>query len=136
MYERIYRLLQPDFDPNRRVRILRSSEDPGLAEFFKIVKARGATSLDPDGTIFVQIDDADSATKGTWLEEFAHALQFLQYGNIVLSIDDRERAERELEVARCLLNRSDRLKLSEVDIEESKQIVQNYGKYDDDYQED
>jgi hypothetical protein len=129
MYERIYRLLQSQLDPDHRVHLLRSSEDPGLAEFFKIMQAYGATSMEPNGNIYVQIDDARSASKGTWLEEFAHALQFLQYGNIALSVDDEERAMRELEVAECLLKRADRLHLTQGDIDTSKETVQYYEEY-------
>lgn len=129
MYERIYRLLQPQLDPDRRVYILRSSEDPGLAEFFRIMQAHGATSMEPNGNIYVQIDDVRGASKGTWLEEFAHALQFLRSGHLALSVDDQERAIRELEVAECLVRRAPRLHLSNEDVNTSMRTVQYYEEY-------
>lgn len=129
MYERIYRLLQPKLDPECRVNILRSSKDPNLAEYLQRIKKRGSTHMEEDGNIYVKIDDAKNATKGTWLEEFAHARQYLKYGNIIVtsSDDDQERRKRELEVAICLLDRADRLKLSDTDVRESQEILQNYG---------
>ncbi len=131
MYERMYHLLQPKLDPERRVRILRSSKDPELVRFFLRTRSRGSTSMDLNGRITIQIDDAGGGTKGTWLEELAHALQYLKDGNIeaVLSGDDYERWKRELEVATCLLQRANRLKLSEIDRKESERIVQEYGEY-------
>jgi hypothetical protein len=129
MYERIYRLLQSKLDPERRISILRSSKDPGLAEYLQQMKKRGSTHMEEDGNIYVKIDDAKNVTKGTWLEELAHALQYLKYGNIIMAPrdDDRERKEREVEVAICLLEKADRLKLSDIDLKESKEILQNYG---------
>ncbi len=123
MYERIYRLLQPKLDPERRVHILRSSEDSGLANFLSAVNSSGSTGMDVDGKIYVQIDDLRNENKATWLEEFAHALQFLKYGNVELSVDDAERDEREKEVAECLLSR----KLSAKEIEEIQHALKRYG---------
>ena len=64
---------------------------------------------------------------GVWLEEFAHALQFIKYGNVPLSNDDRQRRERELEVAECLQNRADRLNLTQEDMRYLKQAIEYYG---------
>ncbi len=79
--------------------------------------------MENDGKIYVQIDDLRNAGKATWLEEFAHALQFLKYGNVELSVDDAERDEREKEVAECLLSR----KLSVKEIAETELALKRYG---------
>ncbi len=65
--------------------------------------------------------------KGLWLEEFAHALQFLNKGNIPLSCDDQERNSRELEVAVCLQGRASRQKLPPEDIEYLERAIKLYG---------
>ncbi len=55
--------------------------------------------MEEDGAIYVKIHDQGGASRATWLEEYAHALQFLRDGHVELSVDDSERRERELEVA-------------------------------------
>jgi len=120
-------MLQPKFDPDKRVRIIRVSENPELAEYLLCVNASGATHMEPKGEIYVKIDDGGNATNGTWFEEFAHALQFLRYGNVPLSVDNKERLDREYEVAKCLLEKREQLRLSEDDIEHSLKIVEDYG---------
>jgi len=85
--------------------------------------------METDDHIYVKIDDTGNATKGTWMEEFAHALQFLKYGHISLSSDSKESLEREYEIAICLIEKSSRLGLSEDDIKESQKIIQDYKGY-------
>lgn len=125
-YKRIYYALRSKLDPDQRVHILLSSNDPGLAKYFRWTNSRGSTHMEPDNHIYVKIDDTGNATKGTWLEEFAHALQFLKYGHISLSSDSKESLEREYEIAVCLIEKSDRLGLSEDDIKESQKAIQEY----------
>jgi len=129
MYERIYYALQPKLDPNRRIDVLRSSNDPELEKYFKWTGSRGSTHMEEDNKIYVKIDDTGNATKGTWLEEFAHALQFLKYGNILYSSDNHESLAREYEIAICLIKKSNQLGLSEDDIKESKKIIKEYEEY-------
>jgi hypothetical protein len=110
---RLLRLFLADrFDPDSRIRVLQSSKDPALAAYFDAMKALGSTDFDFDtGLIFVKIHDAGGAGVGTWLEEYAHALQYLRHGNVPLSVDDLERNRREIETAQCILEHCERLKL-------------------------
>ena len=50
-------------DPDKRVTILRSSEDPSLQEYLAFSGNAGTCNMDPDDQIFVQIDDLGGATK-------------------------------------------------------------------------
>jgi len=129
MYERVFRMLQPKYDPNGRVRIELSSNDTELGKYLQFRRARGCTHMNEDGKIFVWMDDAGNATIGTWFEEFGHALQYLKYGNVTLSVDSKEQLEREYEVAVCLLERHEQLRLSEIDIKESLKSVEEYEEY-------
>lgn len=127
MFERLFQKLVHRFDPERRVQLLRSSEDPGLGEYLEAIEALASTDMDSEGRISVKIHDQQNPTKGVWLEEFAHALQFLQYGNVPLSSDDRERCERELEVAQCLFDRAERQHLTQEDISDLERAIRYYG---------
>lgn len=127
MFERLFRKLVHRFDLEGRVQLLRSSKDSGLGEYLEAIEALASTDMDSEGRIFVKIHDKQNPTKGVWLEEFAHALQFLQYGNVPLSSDDRERCERELEVAQCLIERAERQHLTPEDISDLERAIQYYG---------
>ena len=66
MRESILRAFLHHLDPDERIVILRSSEDPGLRRMFTLYGALGSTYLDPNGKIYVQIDDARGANKAIW----------------------------------------------------------------------
>ena len=127
MYERLFQKLVYRFDPERRITLLRSSNDPGLEKYFEMMRSPGSTHMELDGHIYVKIHDKQNPPKGVWLEEFAHALQFIRYGNVPLSSDDKERLDRELEVAQCLHERADRLHLSQEDVHHLEQAIRYYG---------
>lgn len=132
--ERIISAFKKKYDGDGQVCILWSSEDSELARYFDYGGNFGATHQEENGEIFVKLHDADSRRqmlKATVLEELGHALQFKQRGNISISCDNRERYERELEVAQCMMNRFDqgRLKLSDDDIEPYRSAIESYGQY-------
>lgn len=130
MFERLFRKLLYKFDPGKRISLLRSSDDPGLAAYLIAIKAEASTHMDEDGRIYIKILDIIPPSKGTLLEEFAHALQYIKNGNIPLSCHDQERRERELEVAKCLDDRADRLKLSQGDRDHISRAIDRYGDED------
>lgn len=82
--------------------------------------------MDPDDQIFVQIDDLGGATKAVWLEELAHARQFMIYGSIDASADWSERCTREIEVHECLLKNAKRLRLTPQEISDCKRQLDFY----------
>ena len=84
------------------------------------------SNMDPDDKIFVQIDDLGGATKAVWLEELAHARQFMIYGSIDASADWSDRCEREIEVHECLLKNAKRLKLTPQEISDCKRQLDFY----------
>lgn len=127
MFELVFHLLRAKFDPDSRIHILRSSQDPGLADYFEFMSATGSTDMDPEGHIFVKLHDVHGVDKLTWLEEFAHALQLLKDGPIALSYDDTERKIRELEVAHCLLENSVRFRLSQTEQDDCRQRMLFFG---------
>ena len=53
--------------------------------------------------------------------------EFIKYGNVPLSSDDRQRRERELEVAQCLKERASRLHLLDEDMRHLEQAIAYYG---------
>jgi len=83
--------------------------------------------MEENGLIYVKIHDIGGATKGTWFEEFGHALQCLKYGNVELSVDSRERCRRETEVANCLVDNANHLHLSMEDVEHCQKSLLTYG---------
>jgi len=124
----IIALLRRRLDPDGRVHVLLSSEDAELGSYFDAMGAVGSTDMDFDtGNVYVKIHDAGGATPGTWLEELAHAVQFLKYGNVALSVDQTERRERELEVAGCLALNAGRFGLSDGDMMHIAQALGFYG---------
>jgi hypothetical protein len=125
-YIKYYRTLKTKFDHDSKVSLLRSSEDPELSCYMDWVGAKGSTDMDENGNVFVKINDAGDATKSTWLEELAHAIQFLKDGHIDLRCDQKQRAEREIEVADCLLCNSKKLKLSDDDIDNCQKSKEHY----------
>jgi hypothetical protein len=131
MYQKIYEKMCHKFDPDKRVSLARSSTDPELDRYFRAMNAYGSTHMEEDGAIYVKIHDQGGASRATWLEEYAHALQFLRDGHVELSVDDSERRERELEVARCLLADKRERKLSVADKQHYQQVIEIYGKDDD-----
>lgn len=108
----LFRRLKRKFDPDDRVDLLLSSEDPELGRYLDAVNAIAATHMDAEGRITIKIHDARGVSKACWLEEMAHALQYLRDGNIPLSRESPERNAREVEVAQCLIGRIDRGRLS------------------------
>jgi hypothetical protein len=130
--ERIISAFKKKYDGDGQVCILWSSEDSELARYFNYQCSLGSTHQEPDGKIFVKLHDADprrQMLKATVLEELGHALQYKQRGNISITRDNSERKERELEVAKCMINRFDqrRLKLSADDIEHYRSAIEFYG---------
>ena len=87
--------------------------------------------MEEDGAIYVKIHDQGGASRATWLEEYAHALQFLRDGHVELSVDDSGRKEREPEVALCLLEEKIVHKLSTEDKQPYQQVIKIYGHDDD-----
>jgi hypothetical protein len=127
VFERLFQKLVYQFDPARRITLLRSSDDPELERYLDFMRSPGSTHMELDGRICVKIHDKQNPSKGVWLEEFAYALQFIKYGNVPLSSDDQQRRERELEVAQCLKERARRLHLLEDDIRHLEQAIAYYG---------
>lgn len=127
MFELMLAMLREHIDPSNRIRILRSSRDVRLAEYFEKMGIVGSTHIDSHH-IYIKIHDAGGATIGTWFEELGHALQYLYYGNVELSVDNIERCQREIEVAQYLLDHAQRLHLSERDRQHCRQIIAWYKK--------
>lgn len=125
MVERLFQKLKYKFDLEKRISLIRSGDTPGLAEYLKAIKAEASTHMEEDGRVYIKIIDRPS--KGTLLEEFAHALQYVKTGNVPLTHDDGERRRREYEVAKCLEERADRLKLSDRDRTHLTQAIEHYG---------
>jgi hypothetical protein len=113
----VVKILAPKYDPDGRISILRTSQDPELKRYLDAVNARGATSMDESGSICIKIDDLSEDIKGLCIEELLHALQYLRTGNVPLSSDDAERNHRELEVAFCILEHAESMRLSPADVE-------------------
>lgn len=127
MYETIFLSLRSELDPDSRITILRSSEDPGLGEYLEWCGAFGSTHMEPDGNIFVKFHDVGGVEKLTWLEEFIHALQFLKYGDVSLSCDDHERKRRETEAASCILKNAKKLHLTPKEIDDCEENLDYHG---------
>lgn len=126
MRESLLRAFLHHLDPDERIVILRSSEDPGLRRMFTLYGALGSTYLDPNGKIYVQIDDARGANKAIWLEELAHARQCMLDGSPEASSDMAQICDREIEVHQCLLANASRLKLTPNDIAACEAQLQYY----------
>lgn len=131
MYQKIYEKMCHRFDPDKRVSLARSSADSELDRYFRTMHAYGSTDMEEDGAIYVKIHDQGGASRATWLEEYAHALQFLRDGHVELSVDDSGRKEREPEVALCLLEEKIVHKLSTEDKQPYQQVIKIYGHDDD-----
>ena len=67
-----------------------------------------------------------SCTWRTWFEEFGHALQYLKYGNVELSIDGAERRNHEIEVANCLMENAGHFRLSTDDVAHCQATISAY----------
>ena len=126
VYRRFLRLKRY-FDRDDRVSLLLASRDPELAEYLQARSSAGSTHMEPDGKVFIKIDDQSEAAADTLNEEMAHALQYLRYGNVPLSRDDALRGSREIEVAECILGRKDRWKLSKRELTQLKRTIVFYG---------
>lgn len=113
----LFERLRKRVDKENRVNLLLSSKDPNLSDYFNAIGSAGSTHMEEDGKIYVKIHDAGGASFPTWLEEMAHAQQFLSQGHVPFSCDHLDRRQRELEVANCILGRADasRLQLNEID---------------------
>jgi hypothetical protein len=127
VFEHLFQKHVYQFDRERRITLLRSSDDPELECYFDVMRSPGSTHMESDGRIYVKIHDKQNPSKGVWLEELAHALQFIKYGNVPLSSDDRQRRERELEVAQCLKERAGRLHPLDEDMRHLEQAIEYYG---------
>jgi hypothetical protein len=125
VFERLFRKLKYKFDLEKRITLIRSSDTSGLEEYLRAMKAEASMHMEEDGQVYIKIIDPPS--KGTLLEEFAHALQYLKTGNVPLSHDDPERRMREFEVAKCLGERADQLKLPARDRDQIVRAIQRYG---------
>jgi hypothetical protein len=125
VFERLFQKLKYTFDLEKRISLIRSSDTPGLAEYLRAIKAEASTHMEEDGRVYIKIIDPPS--KGTLLEEFAHALQYVKTGNVPLSHDDQERRMREFEVAKCLRERADQLKLPADDRDHLVRAIERYG---------
>lgn len=123
----VIRWLGPEYDPERRIRVLRASQDPELLAYFRFLNAAGSTDMDADGRICVKIDDTRSDIKGLCLEELWHAMQYLRDGNVPLDTDNTVRSARELEAAQCLLKHAGRFRLSPSELEHCTAAVREYG---------
>ena len=55
--ERLFRKLGKKFDPEGRVQILRSSNDPELGRYLEFVNALAATDMDENGFISIKVHD-------------------------------------------------------------------------------
>ena len=128
MFERLFQKLRYKFDLEKRISLLCSSDTPGLADYLRAIKAEASTHMEEDGQVYIKVIDPPS--KGTLLEEFAHALQYVKTGNIPLSHDDQERRLREFEVARCLREPADQLKLPVRDRDHLTRAIDRYGVQD------
>lgn len=126
MRESLLRAFLHHLDPDERIVILRSSQDPGLRRMFAVFGGLGSTHLDVDGKIYVQIDDARGASKAIWLEELAHARQCMLDGSPEASSDMAQICDREIEVHQCLLANASRLKLTPTEIAECEAQLQHY----------
>lgn len=101
-----------------RVILLLSSEDEGLRDYYNRSGCKGSTDMDENGMIYVKVHDAGDADRSTWYEEMGHALQFLRDGNVPMGSEAPEMAEREVEIADCLLSNPNRKrKLTEAELE-------------------
>jgi hypothetical protein len=125
VFERLFQKLKYKFDPEKRISLIRSSDTPGLAAYLRVMKAEASTHMEEDGRVYIKVIDPPS--KGTLLEAFAHALQYVKTGNVPLSHDDQERRMREFEVATCLGERADRLKLPAQDRAHIVRVIEHYG---------
>jgi hypothetical protein len=125
----ILKILGPKYDPGKRIHVLRASQDPGLKAYLAFADAAGATDMDPDGQVYVKIDDTREDIKGLCLEELYHALQYMHDGNVPLESDNAERNKRELEVAQCLLTNADKLHLSVADRQHYGKAIDAYGSH-------
>ncbi len=128
-FARYYHLFCAKHNCLGKVNLIRASEDPGTAAYMGTLGISGATDMDEHGNIYIKINDTGPAGKATWLEEIYHSFQFLRDGNIELSCNHEQRAEREIETNECLLRRSKRLKLSESEIANCQWQIEYYGKY-------
>ena len=127
MSETLFQKLKAKFDHSDAVELLLSSKDPELQRYLDFVGAIGSTDMDENGRVAIKIHDAAGASKGCWLEEFGHALQFLRDGNVPLSREAPERRAREIEVANCLLHRVARGRLDSSEASHAKQALAFYG---------
>lgn len=67
MFERLFQKLVYRFDPERRVTLLRSSDDPELEKYFEFMRSPGSTHMELDGHIYIKIHDKRNPSKGVWL---------------------------------------------------------------------
>ena len=118
------------FDSENRTHVLWACDDPGLERLLDMTGSNGCAEMDEDSNIYIQLRDPSSVGRGVCLEELGHAIQFLQEGNVELSCDHRQRAEREVEINQCLLDRNNRDKkkatLTESELDVCRRQVEYY----------
>lgn len=102
---------------------LRSSADPEIKRFFERTQAEASTSMDDNGKVVIMLNDLD-CTKSAVLEEMAHAIQFINDGQI--SIPSVEHLQREVEVKECLVDRQHRSKLTKEETTLSRNQITMY----------
>lgn len=105
------------------VTFLRSSQDPEIKRLFEITSAEASTSMDETGQIFIMINDID-CTKSAVLEEMAHAIQYIQDGNVLFP--SPEYYLREVEVKECLVARQTRSNLTQEETDLSRSQIDMY----------
>ena len=66
MFEHLFQKLVHRFDPERRVTLLRSSDDPELENYFEFMRSPGSTHMESDGRIYVKIHDKQDPSKGVY----------------------------------------------------------------------
>lgn len=116
---------------DRPVLLFLSSQDPEIGRLLDWAEAEGSCLLEPTGEIHIRIHDAKQGGvgKAVWLEELAHAIQYIKDGNVDFSRDNPVRAQREKEVAACLIERASSLRLTQREVETSQRQLAYYGRH-------
>jgi hypothetical protein len=60
----LFQKLARRFDPEGRVTLLCSSDDPELEKYFDVMQSPGSTHMEPDGRIYVKIHDKQNPSSG------------------------------------------------------------------------
>jgi hypothetical protein len=125
--ETCFDLFMWKFGIGRNVRLEKTSGDPELGKYYDHLGSLGATYMDVEGTICITIHDAGGATASTWYEELMHAKQFIDRGQVSVGIGGTM-AEREVEVAVCLIEHAQKLALTQDEIVRAERARDHYSK--------